>query len=231
MTCVKTPTWKNNCNIADGKVASLPANYGRSGIESIGVQNAREYFEDLFDKTGDKMPNLVPPEIHLPSCLTKLEVWRSVKRQLKSVGLECCSYARFVAIWKKHYKQVKIPQVIAYNARLSCTPCSPRLNLTYLFFICTHCSRRSRGIIVILFHTVLDLFYHFIHLFEWPYVVHVINSWHTLFVLHLQQNRLGKCDKCVYFKFCLHKLRNTSRLATRRKLLERQRAAHLATQS
>lgn len=61
------------------------------------------------DKVEDHMP--MKEEIHLPSCLTKADVYTLAKDDLTQRGLQCCKVSTFYSIWSSSFRNVKIPCV------------------------------------------------------------------------------------------------------------------------
>lgn len=70
----------------------------------------QSWLRSFFQKMGDQMP--MSKTIHLPSCLTKVDVYELAKEDLTQGGLECCSESTMYDIWKKEFGNVKIPKVI-----------------------------------------------------------------------------------------------------------------------
>ena len=83
---------------------------GRHGDSSI---RAISWLRMFFDKVGDRMPT--KDDIHLPSCLTKSDVYSLACDDLSQGGLECCSLVTFYKIWTEEFPHVKIPNVSYYS--------------------------------------------------------------------------------------------------------------------
>ena len=66
----------------------------------------------FFSKVGDKMP--ASDAIHLPSCLTKQDVYNLAVDELSEGGLYCCSRSTFYSVWTSEFPEVKIPKVRVY---------------------------------------------------------------------------------------------------------------------
>ena len=79
---------------------------GRHGDSSI---RAISWLRMFFDKVGDRMP--MKNDLHLPSCLTKADVYALAFDDLSQGGLECCALATFYKIWTEEFPHVKIPKV------------------------------------------------------------------------------------------------------------------------
>ena len=54
----------------------------------------------------------VKTEIHLPSCLTKGDVYALAVDDLSQGGLESCKISKFYQIWQQEFPHVKIPKVM-----------------------------------------------------------------------------------------------------------------------
>ena len=85
--------------------------HGRSGMQYQQQQTITvvSWMRAFFNKLGDRLP--MQDSIHLPSCLTKREVYLLAKEDLTQAGLACCGHATFFALWKDHFPTVTIPQV------------------------------------------------------------------------------------------------------------------------
>ena len=70
----------------------------------------------FFDKVGDRMP--MSAAIHLPSCLTKFNVYLLAYDDLSQAGMQCCELSTFYDIWQKQFPSVKIPKVISLLGRI-----------------------------------------------------------------------------------------------------------------
>lgn len=67
------------------------------------------WMRSFFGKLGDRMP--MSDAIHLPSCLTKHDVYELAKDDLTQGGLSCCSPSHLYEVWKTEFPNVKIPKV------------------------------------------------------------------------------------------------------------------------
>ncbi len=83
---------------------------GRSAYGTIRVVS---WMRTFFQKVGDKMPTC--SDVHLPSCLTKLDVYALAVDDLTQGGCECCSRSTFYGIWNQEFPNVKIPKVNVYQ--------------------------------------------------------------------------------------------------------------------
>ncbi len=50
-------------------------------------------------------------DVHLPSCLTKADVYALAVDDLSQGGLKCCKPSTFYEIWRSEFPHVKIPKV------------------------------------------------------------------------------------------------------------------------
>lgn len=78
----------------------------------VGSIRAISWLRMFFDKVGDHMP--MKRHIHLPSCLTKADVYFLAHDDLSQGGLECCARVTFYKIWSEEFPHVKIPRVSYY---------------------------------------------------------------------------------------------------------------------
>ena len=69
-----------------------------------------EWMKSFFLKIGDSMP--MSEEIHLPSCLTRTDVYELAKCDLTQGGLSCPSLSYMYELWRKEFSLVKIPKVL-----------------------------------------------------------------------------------------------------------------------
>ena len=90
----------------------MTAEHGRLGLQKVSDPTLRmiSWMRVFFSKVGDKMP--MNENIHLPSCLTKLDVYSIAMDELSQGGTNfTISVSTFYDIWVKHFPQVKIPEV------------------------------------------------------------------------------------------------------------------------
>lgn len=85
--------------------------HGRLGRKdtSDGTIRVISWLRIFFDKVGDRMPTSTM--IHLPSCLTKADVFTLATDDLTQGGLKCCKISTFYEVWKREFPNVKIPKV------------------------------------------------------------------------------------------------------------------------
>ncbi len=76
------------------------------------TQDAVAWMEIFFSRIGDHMPDC--DRIHLPSFLTKRDVFERMCSEMKQSGLrdqDLVSQSQFYAMWEKHYHHVQFPEV------------------------------------------------------------------------------------------------------------------------
>lgn len=93
------------------------AEHGRLGRGERSNASVRviSWLQGFADKVGDRMPTSTA--IHLPSCLTKSDVYSLAFDDLTQGGLECCGISTFYEIWQSTFPNVKIPKVLSANLR------------------------------------------------------------------------------------------------------------------
>lgn len=67
------------------------------------------WMRSFFNKVGDYMP--MSEDIHLPSCLTRVDVYELANCDLTQGGLSCPSLSYMYELWRREFSQVKIPKV------------------------------------------------------------------------------------------------------------------------
>ena len=87
------------------------AQHGRigKGRHSDSSIRAISWLRMFFDKVGDRLP--MKEDVHLPSCLTKADVYTLAADDLSQGDLQCCGVSTFYKIWKTEFPHVKIPKV------------------------------------------------------------------------------------------------------------------------
>ena len=87
------------------------AEHGRLGRSQTGEASIRviSWLRSFVQKVGDQMPTST--DVHLPSCLTKADVYAIAVDDLTQGGLKCCKMSTFYHIWKSEFPHVKIPKV------------------------------------------------------------------------------------------------------------------------
>ena len=87
------------------------AEHGLRGIRRSSCAQIRliSWLRTFIHKVGDKLP--MSDEIHLPSCLTKGDVYALAVDDLTQGGLECSGMSTFYEVWKSEFPNVKIPKV------------------------------------------------------------------------------------------------------------------------
>ena len=85
--------------------------HGRKGVR--GPRNAtlraNVWLHSFVKRVGDHMPT--DGTIHLPSCLTKSDVYELACEDLTDGNIPMCSRSTFFSMWSKDFKHVKIPPV------------------------------------------------------------------------------------------------------------------------
>ncbi len=87
------------------------AEHGRLGKRYTGEASIRaiSWLRTFVQKVGDHMPT--SKDIHLPSCLTKADVYALAADDLTQGGLPCCGVSTFYDVWASEFPHVKIPKV------------------------------------------------------------------------------------------------------------------------
>lgn len=90
----------------------LVTEHGRLGAGQTGECTVRavSWLRIFVKKVGDRMPT--SEDIHLPSCLTKADVFALAEDDLTQGGMKCCAMSTFYQIWKDEFPNVKIPKVM-----------------------------------------------------------------------------------------------------------------------
>ncbi len=81
----------------------------RKGEISVKTTRSLTWLENYASKCGDKLPD--SNRIHLPSCLTKGDVFSMMKRELADIGEEGCQEAVFFRHWRTDLRYIAIPKV------------------------------------------------------------------------------------------------------------------------
>lgn len=77
------------------------------------------WLRSLVDKVGDRMP--MSSSLHLPSCLTKADVYSLACDDLTQGNMQCCSISTFYDVWSKEFPHVQIPKVLQVSELILCT--------------------------------------------------------------------------------------------------------------
>lgn len=85
--------------------------HGRTGRLNTSQITLRliSWMRSFFSKVGDHMP--MSDDLHLPSCLTRVDVYQLAKDDLTQGGLPCCSLPHMYKVWNDEFAHVKIPKV------------------------------------------------------------------------------------------------------------------------
>jgi hypothetical protein len=102
---------KFTCLLTKFNAGVLIAQHGRLGQSQISDSTLRctSWLRAFISKIGDHMP--MSKDIHLPSCLTKADVYDLAFDDLTEGGMQCCSKTTFYRIWRTEFPHVKIPKV------------------------------------------------------------------------------------------------------------------------
>ena len=89
----------------------LVAQHGQSGQSQISDATLRctSWLRSFVNKIGDHMP--MSKDVHLPSCLTKTDVYDIACDDLTEDEMQCCSKSSFYRVWCTEFPHVKIPKV------------------------------------------------------------------------------------------------------------------------
>ena len=92
----------------------LKVEHGRKGIvqPNEGTLRMTSWLKIFAKKVGDRMP--VSQDIHLPSCLSKIDIFNLAIDDLNqgSTGSNSCiSLSGFYSLWKEKFSHIKIPKV------------------------------------------------------------------------------------------------------------------------
>lgn len=92
----------------EGVVAAAHGLVGTRHSKSTSIRVV-SWLRMFIKKVGDYMPTSI--DIHLPSCLTKADVYALTLDDLSQGGLDCCKRSTFYDVWKAEFSNVKIPKV------------------------------------------------------------------------------------------------------------------------
>ena len=90
----------------DGVVLVEHGLYGKSCFNDSTIRVV-SWLRTFIAKVGDKLPT--KDEVHLPSCLTKADVYALASDDLSQGGLEVCKLSTFYEIWRSKFSNVKNP--------------------------------------------------------------------------------------------------------------------------
>lgn len=85
--------------------------HGRQGLRSRKESTIRAsvWLQIFINKVGDHMPT--DGSTHLPSCLTRSDVYELAREDLSQDGTPVCSRSTFFELWRREFQHVKIPPV------------------------------------------------------------------------------------------------------------------------
>lgn len=112
--------WRLSCGVRRKRFSRLKSEvsqgavtieHGRQGLLSPIESTMRvvSWMRSFFDKIGDKLPT--KNSVHLPSCMTKADVYGLAYDDLTDGGLSCPSPSTFYRVWNKEFANVVIPKV------------------------------------------------------------------------------------------------------------------------
>ena len=81
----------------------------RRGVRGPKVQISMSWLEKFSSEFGDKMPD--SNKIHLPSSMSRKDVYDRMVAELTEAGETPCSLTRFLFLWRKEHKNISIPKV------------------------------------------------------------------------------------------------------------------------
>ncbi|XP_071944310.1 uncharacterized protein [Antedon mediterranea] len=87
----------------------LPPNFTRKMVYSNSTQQCRAWFIKFCNEYGDQMPT--NGQIHLPSTLTKHDVYMHMKDEFELRNEDVCALATFYKFWCVEFKHIVIPEV------------------------------------------------------------------------------------------------------------------------
>ncbi len=93
---------------ADGIVSEEHGRQGEIMPRDFTIR-AVSWMRTFFEKVGDRM--LMSESIHLPSCLTKADVYCLAYDDLTSGGTESCSLTTFYRVRANNFPHVQIPKL------------------------------------------------------------------------------------------------------------------------
>lgn len=100
------------CSLKQKFVAGVVrVEHGRQGLVQPRDRTLRatSWLRSFVEKVGDRMP--MQSVLHLPSCLTKADVYGLACDDLTQGGMQCCSVSTFYELWLKEFPHVQIPKV------------------------------------------------------------------------------------------------------------------------
>ena len=108
----KTRFFSMRAKFNDGVVVVEHGLYKKSCFTDSTIR-AVSWLRTFIAKVGDGLPT--KNEVHLPSCLTKSDVYSLACDDLSQGGLEPCKLSTFYEIWRANFTNVKIPKVCMYK--------------------------------------------------------------------------------------------------------------------
>ena len=97
------------CSFSGGCVTLSPPGLHRRGTHLPSSQVAMAWLDNFAHKYADKMPDR--EKLHLPSCLSRRDVYTMCQVELEQVGVAPCSKSHFYYLWRKKFPNIAIPKV------------------------------------------------------------------------------------------------------------------------
>ena len=72
-------------------------------------------------KKKKKKKKKMSSSLHLPSCLTIVDVYSLACDDLTQGNMQCCSISTFYDVWSKEFPHVQIPKVLQVSELILCT--------------------------------------------------------------------------------------------------------------
>ncbi|XP_074659473.1 uncharacterized protein LOC141912156 [Tubulanus polymorphus] len=111
----------------EGSAKSIsPPGISRSGSFTSASQVTMAWLREYCEKFADKLPN--QEKLHLPSCLTKGDVFRMCEEELGTDNV--CSESHFYHLWRNHFENVSIPKVGRFSKCDKCVKVKDLLQAT-----------------------------------------------------------------------------------------------------
>ncbi|XP_033108986.1 uncharacterized protein LOC117110398 [Anneissia japonica] len=105
----RTTFYKIRKHAIEGYLHYLPPNFTRKLVYSNATQQCRAWFCKFCNEYGDKMP--MNDQIHLPSTLTKHDVYEHMKDDFELGNEDVCALVTFYKMWTSEFRHVVIPEV------------------------------------------------------------------------------------------------------------------------
>ena len=90
----------------------------RTGTHLLQTHHTLQWMEEYFKNNCDSMPD--QDCRHLPSCLTRNDIYKNCSMDLEAVGNVVCSKAQFHRMWNLYFPNVTIPKVTNFLHNYIC---------------------------------------------------------------------------------------------------------------